>query len=211
MHAADVRLVPRIGQRLAGTGHFLGHYLEMVLVMLLGMWLLGPPLRALLLPGHEDPLMHEPLGAYAVAALSMTVPMVAWMRYRGHTWRRLAEMSAAMPLAVVVPLALVWLAATAGLPWPTRHNLPPMMHLGLFSMAALMLRRCREYCHTPTHGPPGAALVAALVRARRARAAGHEHNEHGNSVRLGVLGTLLGWGLVLALVVWGTLTAGASH
>jgi hypothetical protein len=204
MHAADVRPFPRIGRRLEGMGHLLSHYLEMVAAMLLGMWLLGAPLRALLLPGHEDPLMHEPVPAYALMTLSMTAPMVAWMRYRGHPWRRLAEMSAAMLLAVAVPLALVGLAGTAGLAWPTRHSPPPMTHLGLFGMAALMLYRCKEYCHAPTHG----LHCAALFTARHTRAA---TNESGYGVGLSVLGTLLCWGLVLALVARGTLAAGASH
>ena len=75
MHAADVRLLPRISQRLERMGHFLSHYLEMVVVMLLGMLVLGGPLRALLLSGHEDPLMHAPVPAYTVA----TLPMVAWV------------------------------------------------------------------------------------------------------------------------------------
>jgi hypothetical protein len=207
-HAAAVRLLPRISQRLERTGQFLSHYLEMVVVMLLGMLVLGGPLSALLLSDHADALMHAPVHAYTLATLSMVVPMVGWMRYRGHGWRPVAEMSSVMILAVAAPLAIVQLAATAGLPWPTRHSLPSMTHLGLFGMAALMLYRCNDYCHASTGGQYCTALFSASLRARRAWTAG---NEHGDGSGFGVVGTLLCWGLVLALVVWGTLSANAYH
>jgi hypothetical protein len=41
-----------------------------------------------------------------VMTVSMTVPMVAWMRYRGHGWVRSGEMVGAMvvpALALIVP------------------------------------------------------------------------------------------------------------
>jgi hypothetical protein len=99
MHTADARLLPRIGQRLERTGHFLSHYLEMVVMMMLGVLVLGIPL-----PGHEDPMLNEPVPAYTLATM---VPMLAWMLYRSQTWRRAAEMSVAMILTVAAPLAIV--------------------------------------------------------------------------------------------------------
>src|SRR3954447_20808412 len=72
--------------------HFLRHYGEMVLAMFLGMAVLGLPV---------DWAMHS-VGADSDAfmflemATTMTVPMVAWMMYRGHGWRANAEMSASM-------------------------------------------------------------------------------------------------------------------
>ena len=208
MHAADVRMLTRISDRLERLGHFLSHYLEMVVVMLLGMVVLGGPLRALLLSGHEDPLMHAPMLAYTVATLSMMVPMVAWMLYRGHTWQQAAETSAVMILAVAAPLALVQLAATAGLGWPTLQNLPPITHIGLFGMAALMLYHCKDYCHAPTGRQYCGALFTAVFRARRAQTAG---GEYGDNSGTGIVGTLLCWTLVVALVAWGTVMASAYH
>lgn len=40
---------------------------------------------------------------------NMTVPIVLWMRVRGHTWKRTGEMGAAMvlPSLVIVALAIV--------------------------------------------------------------------------------------------------------
>ncbi len=40
-------------------------------------------------------------------ALTMTVPMVAWMRYRGHGWRPCLEMAAAMFVPTFVAIALL--------------------------------------------------------------------------------------------------------
>jgi len=39
-------------------------------------------------------------------AFSMTVPMVLWMRYRGHSWERGGEMALAMNLPVLPVLGL---------------------------------------------------------------------------------------------------------
>jgi hypothetical protein len=46
-------------------------------------------------------------------AVTMTVPMVAWMRYRGHGWRPTGEMAASMFVPAFVAMALVS-AGTAG-------------------------------------------------------------------------------------------------
>jgi hypothetical protein len=40
-------------------------------------------------------------------AVTMTVPMVAWMRYRGHGWQANTEMSAAMFLPTFAVIALL--------------------------------------------------------------------------------------------------------
>jgi hypothetical protein len=45
-------------------------------------------------------------------AISMTIPMVAWMRYRRHSWRNSMEMGAAMMLPAVPFLVLLWCHVT---------------------------------------------------------------------------------------------------
>jgi hypothetical protein len=80
--------------------HFVRHFFEMVGVMTLGMMVLGGLFRELhVLPfgsgfaaAWDD---HVLLAAYPMA-FNMTVPMVLWMRYRGHNWERGGEMAAAM-------------------------------------------------------------------------------------------------------------------
>jgi hypothetical protein len=79
-------------------GHFARHYAEMVLAMVVGM------MAYALVYGRG--MAFTSYGDEAVMAAFMTAPMVAWMRYRGHSWRQSAEMSAAMlvPTAAVVVL-----------------------------------------------------------------------------------------------------------
>jgi hypothetical protein len=74
----------------------------MLLAMLLGMAVLGSFLQAI----TEAPAVVS-LGM----ALSMTAPMAAWMRYRGHPWCRVAEMAGAMLLPAVVLIGLLWTGA----------------------------------------------------------------------------------------------------
>lgn len=49
-------------------------------------------------------------------ALTMTVPMVAWMRYRGHGWAASNEMAASMfiPSFAVVGLLAAGASPTSG-------------------------------------------------------------------------------------------------
>jgi hypothetical protein len=90
--------------------YFLQHLVEMIVVMMLGMCLLGGAFRELhvLLFGSGFAAAwreHAGLAAYGMA-FSMTVPMVLWMRYRGHSWERGGEMALAMNLPVLPVLGL---------------------------------------------------------------------------------------------------------
>jgi hypothetical protein len=76
---------------------FLRHYIEMVIVMFLGMGVV----MALAGMPEADTVALLYMGA------SMTVPMVAWMRVRGHGWRPSLEMGAAMMAPTVVAMGLV--------------------------------------------------------------------------------------------------------
>ena len=86
------------------------HFIEMMVVMMLGMMVLGGAFGAI----HEFVFGnvfadawrdHVALAAFAMA-FNMTLPMVLWMRYRGHTWERGGEMAAAMNLPLLPLLAL---------------------------------------------------------------------------------------------------------
>ena len=46
-----------------------------------------------------------------VMATNMAIGMGAWMRFRGHSWRGIAEMSAAMYVPFVVLLVPFWAGA----------------------------------------------------------------------------------------------------
>jgi hypothetical protein len=68
----------------------------------------------------------------------MTVPMVAWMRYRGHAWDRSLEMAAAM-VVPAIPLICLRLADVAG-PICSAYCL-----LSVLAMVGLMVYRRIEY------------------------------------------------------------------
>jgi hypothetical protein len=74
-------------------------------------------------------------------AFTMTVPMVAWMRYRGHGWAPAADMTAAMFLPSFAAVGLLW----AGLETDT-DALLTIQHvaMGPAMLVAMLLRR-HEY------------------------------------------------------------------
>jgi hypothetical protein len=124
---------------------FLRHFGEMVLAMLLGMGVFGVVNGAILIP-MGFPYLSARLfpQAYALAmAVSMTVPMVAWMRIRKHSWRLSAEMAGAM----IVPTALLIVACSLA-HLPSTVLLTGTHLLMLPAMLGAMLYRWRDYtCH----------------------------------------------------------------
>ena len=128
-------MIPLWGIYLAMTRTFLRHYLEMVVAMLLGMAVV---LGGLAAAGVELELL--------VMATSMTVPMVAWMRHRGHGWAPAAEMSGAMYAPTAAALVLLWTGLVED-----EHGLLMIQHVAMFPLmfAAMLLRR-DEYSHV-TH------------------------------------------------------------
>jgi hypothetical protein len=92
------------------NGHFVRHYVEMVIAMFLGMLLLGLPAEgALLALGSSTSELERDAPALMLLGMAfvMTVPMVAWMRHRGHGWRPSAEMAASMFLPTFAVIALM--------------------------------------------------------------------------------------------------------
>ena len=129
----------------SSRAHFIRHYLEMVVVMFLGMAVLGIPAGwALGAAGSSwDELnTHAPALMLLGMAVTMTVPMVAWMRYRGHGWRANTEMAASM---VVPTLAAIGVLAAGAM---SIGALLVVEHVAmLLGMLAAMLLRPDEYTH----------------------------------------------------------------
>ena len=122
---------------LRGHLRFAGHYLEMVIAMLVGMVALGP-LWSLALPGLSD----YPAADAIVMATDMSIGMALWMRIRRHSWRHTLKMCAAMYAPFAVLLVPYWLGAIDG------HALMMGGHvLMLPAMLAAMLVRRRDYYH----------------------------------------------------------------
>ena len=123
---------------------FLRHLLEMIAVMMLGMCVLGGAWGAF----HEVVFGsafadawrdYVVLAAFAMA-FNMTVPMVLWMRYRGHSWERGVEMAAAMNLPLLPLLVLYSLDVI-----PAQGVLGLQMIFMIPAMVLAMLYRKEEY------------------------------------------------------------------
>jgi hypothetical protein len=124
--------------------HFTRHYIEMVVAMFLGMVVLGMPAEAALRAigsGSSELRADAPALALLGMAVVMTVPMVAWMRHRGHGWTPCVEMSASMFLPTFAIVALLG----AGI--VTDFGTLMMLEHGVMlpSMLVAMLLRREEY------------------------------------------------------------------
>lgn len=126
------------------TRNFGRHYVEMLVAMVLGMMVLGPVFALLLGVAGVDVAAWDTDAPELVLlgmAFTMSVPMVAWMRYRGHAWARGSEMTASMFLPSFAAIALLW----AGLVEDT-DALLAIQHLAMLpSMLVAMLLRRDEY------------------------------------------------------------------
>lgn len=63
--------------------------------------------------GYARPFSQLPELSVLVVTVSMTVPMVAWMLYRGMPPRPTAEMAAVMPILAAALLSLGWVGIVA--------------------------------------------------------------------------------------------------
>ncbi len=124
--------------------HFARHYVEMLVAMLVGMVVLGTPATfALDAAGMSMSELHNDFPALMLVAMAvaMTVPMVGWMRYRGHSWTPCAEMSASMFVPALGTTALLWLGLVDGI-----GGLMVIEHVAMLpAMLVAMLLRREEY------------------------------------------------------------------
>jgi hypothetical protein len=124
--------------------HFARHYVEMVVAMFLGMAVLGIPAGwAMGAAGTSWAELHTDAPALMLLgmAVTMTVPMVGWMAYRGHGRRANTEMSASMFLPTFAVIGLLWggLVEDIGVLLIIEHVAM------LLSMLGAMLLRPAEY------------------------------------------------------------------
>jgi uncharacterized membrane protein YhaH (DUF805 family) len=133
--------------RRRGRRRFLRHFVEMLLAMLAGMAVLGG-LTQLAFAAGGGSLTDAPGGVRVLLmGLDMTVPMVAWMSYRGHPRARNAEMAASM---MVPTLAAAALAAAAVVSTGVALGI---QHAAMVpAMLGVMLWRYDHYAGAPGHG-----------------------------------------------------------
>jgi hypothetical protein len=119
---------------------FLRHYLEMVAAMAVGMIVVGAAVRGgLALAGLEFPSQYAELAVLEMA-VDMSVGMVAWMRYRGHSWALTLEMVGAMFVPAIALCPLLWAGVISG------GSLILLEHVVMLPLMYLvMLRRRNEY------------------------------------------------------------------
>ena len=132
----------RVRARLLSGWRFARHLLEMVAAMVAGMAVLGAAIWAL----GEPPGYANLLVEYGLMGAFMAAPMVAWMRYRGHSWSDGAEMTTAM----VVPMLALALPVELGVAVPglSEGSLMMLSHVAMIGgMVALMLYRFDRYAH----------------------------------------------------------------
>ncbi len=133
---------------------FVRHYIEMVLVMFAGMAVLGLPAGWGLNAVGTSWSELDPAAMLLLMAFTMTVPMVAWMRYRGHGWPASAEMAASMfiPTFAVIALLAAGILEDFGALMTIEHvaMLPAML-------VAMLLRREEYTCHHHHAEAPAAA------------------------------------------------------
>jgi hypothetical protein len=140
------------------TRRFIRHYAEMVVAMFAGMAVFGAPAGwALGAVGSSWSELTDtaPSLMLLLMATTMTVPMVGWMRYRGHGWRANTEMAASMVLPTFAAMALTSVVADTGTILVGEHV---VMLLG---MLGVMLARPAEYTHHHSHDQADLQLATA--------------------------------------------------
>jgi hypothetical protein len=156
----------RLRGRLASGWRFARHLLEMVVAMMLGMGVFGLALAAL----GEPPGYANLLVRYGMMGAFMAAPMVMWMHYRGHSWREGGEMTAAMVVPMLVPVALVELGVAV--PGLSEGSLMMLSHVAMIGgMVALMTYRFERYAHGSRdhHDEKDDARTARTMNAKEAR------------------------------------------
>ena len=132
--------------------HFARHLGEMLLAMAAGMMVLGGLDRAIVAAAGasvDDLRDTVPEGVALVMAFNMTVGMTVWMRHRGHSWARVAEMAGAMFVPAIAAIVLFWCAVIHS------ESILPLEHAAMLpAMVAVMLLHRSEYSRpVHSHGP----------------------------------------------------------
>lgn len=138
------------------VGRFGLHMLEMCMVMCAGAVVLSVLFfGAAGLLGYTDLPQSAPELSVFVIALNLSVPMAAWMRFRGMDWQPTLEMAGSTMVVGLALIAAYWMDLIA------RDSLIEVQtSLACPVMVAVMLLRFRLYsgshsAHPPTSHMPG--------------------------------------------------------
>lgn len=129
------------------TGRFLLHLLEMLIAMQVGMGIFHLMLGLIRIFSNSRAFESGTALHAITMTVFMTVPMVAWMIFRGHGRRHCIE----MVIAMIAPVALIGLLCQLGvdvyIPWLAGLSTPVM----LLGMIAAMLYRKEHYTGKVKH------------------------------------------------------------
>jgi hypothetical protein len=129
------------------VGRFAAHYLEMCAVMCVGaVGLSFLFFGGAALLGYTNLPDQAPVLSALVVAVNLSVPMAAWMRFRGMPWRPALEMSGAtmlVGLTLIVGYGLDLVAQSSLIEVQARLACPVML--------AVMLVRFRLYSSSHGH------------------------------------------------------------
>jgi flagellar biosynthetic protein FliP len=148
----SVESIPRSGKersprRRRGWGRFVRHYVEMVVAMFAGMFLLGGALRAVLaVAGVNYSMERHPEVMILEMGLTMAVGMAAWMGFRRHGWASTLEMSGAMLVPAVAVAPLVALDVLSG------DAAMTIEHVVMFPLMFVVMLRHRDHYLAHGHG-----------------------------------------------------------
>jgi hypothetical protein len=134
--------------------HFARHLGEMLLAMVVGMMVLGALDRGIVAAAGasvDDLRDGAPEVVALVMAFNMTVGMTVWMRHRGHSWARVAEMAGAMFVPAIAAIVLFWCSLIHS------ESILALEHAAMLpAMIAVMLLHRSEYSRpVHSHAPTG--------------------------------------------------------
>ena len=123
------------------AGYFLWHFLEMCLVMCMG----GITINVLIFGlaarlGFTNLFEKFPQFSLLLVGVNLSIPMIAWMRFRGHEWRPTLEMASTSIILPVLLIGATWLGLI-----PESSQLPLLKKLVCPVMLIPMLFRLDLY------------------------------------------------------------------
>jgi hypothetical protein len=134
-----------IGAHSHDASHFWRHVLAMFGVMMAGMIASAAVFLTIVQLTWDEATVSYPTASLLVIAAGMSVPMAAWMLYRGMGSRNTVEVAAAMVVPVIPFLCLVWLNIT------TSALCGPYCIIAIVAMLGLMLYRRADYAMEDRH------------------------------------------------------------
>lgn len=141
-HLASLRHAPGVHHK-RRLPTFWRHFLEMLAAMAVGMIATGAVFLSIVgLKTWDRVTVQYPTQALLAMAAGMTIPMVAWMLFRGMGRRNAYEMAATTVLPVVPFLCLVWSGVT------NSAQCGGYCAVMIAAMLGLMLYRRDEYSMT---------------------------------------------------------------